>query len=460
MLLERQADPLVDLSVVPPEVPPVVPSVDPLVDLSLEPPADLPTFVRSAYDAMPELGPMMIELVRDDGTKARIYVDVSGAVRQEEYASAAATSPETYQVLKGTAVAETIMVDGRPRFYEQAERIGEDPRVFVYAALGAASGGPLAPGCEVAVSPGEVYAYVPAFAWTHVGVEPVAGRPAHHVKCATRELWIDDATRLTLRSRGAAVDESGLPIDGGSRTVEVASIVTGPQAASLFDMAQPPGVEAISGEEHECATSPYCNASMEPVVTPPPASGAPPADVADVIEGAIDVTTVPAFEVAVSESNGNYPDSTVRVFSDGSGRYRVEDTGQVGTVWEATTVTLTSPDGVVGSQHEVDGTVTWHQLPSRGATTGYPLRLPDGCADGWQLVGTDVVRGSPADHVRCTDKGEDPDWWIDRKNGLVVRVQGPADAPVRTRVREVTALRFADQPAELFELPAGAVVRP
>lgn len=457
MLFDHRADPLGDLTV----PPPAERSVDPAVDPALAAPADLPSFVRSAYDAMPELAPMMIEFVRDDATMGRIYVDASGAIRQEEYASAAATSPETYQVLKGTAVAETIMVDGQPRFYEQAERIGEDPRVFVYATLGAASGGgPLAPGCEAAVSPGETYGYEPASGWTHIAVEPVAGRPAHHVKCADRELWIDPATRLTLRSRGVAVDESGLPIEGGFRTVEVTSIVTGPQPAALFDLARPAGVEAISGQEHECATNPFCLASSEPAVTPPPAAGAARIEVDDVIRGAIDVTTVPAFELVVSQSNGNYPDSTIRSFSDGGGRFRVEDTGQVGTVWESTTVTLTGPDGVVGSQQEIDGTVTWHKLPARGAMTGYPLRLPEACASGWVLVGTDMILGSPADHVRCADGADDPDWWIDRELGLVVRVQGPVDDQYGTSVREVTAIRFAAQPPELFAPPAGTDVMP
>ena len=76
------------------------------------------------------------------------------------------------------------------------------------------------------------------------------------------------------------------------------------------------------------------------------------------------------------------------------------------------------------------------------------------------LVGTDLVDGSPADHVRCADQGVDPDYWIDRALGLVVRAQGPADEQYGTRVEEVTAFRFADQPAELFKVPPGTTVLP
>ena len=91
---------------------------------------------------------------------------------------------------------------------------------------------------------------------------------------------------------------------------------------------------------------------------------------------------------------------------------------------------------------------------------GYPLALPAECATGWELVGTDLVNGSPADHVRCADGATDPDYWIDRELGLVVREQGPADPQYGTRVQEVTAFELAEQPADLFKLPPGTVVQP
>ena len=430
---------------------------DPFQNLSLAPPTDLPAFVRSAYDAMPALGPMTITYLDADGTKGRIYVDGSGAIRTEHFASAGATTPETYQVLKGTDVAETLMVDGVPRFHEQADSISEDPRVFVFAALGAGRG-PISPGCEVAVSPGETYAYTPANGWTWVGAERVAGRPAHHVRCGSSDLWIDAATHLTLRSRGPALAAGGVPVDGQVETIEVTSIEDGQPPEALFDLTPPAGVASISGDEYDCATNPYCHPS-DPPVTPPPAAVAPPADVDAVIKGAVDVTTVPAFELVLSESNGNYPDSTAKVFSDGAGRLRTEHVDEAGTAYESTMITLTGPDGTVGSQIEVDGRITWHHLRDR-VGTGYPLALPPECATGWELVGTDLVNGSPADHVRCSDGATDPDYWIDRALGLVVREQGPDDPQYGTRVQEVTAFQLAEQPADLFELPPGTVVQP
>ncbi len=432
---------------------------DPFKDLSLAPPKDLPTFVRSAYDAMPGLAPMTIGLVHDDGSRERINVDGSGAVRIEDFASADATTPETYEILKGTDVAKTMIVDGQARFYEQADYISEDPRVFVFAALGAGRGAPT-PGCEVAVSPGETYGYTPGSGWVYVGTERVIGRPAHHVRCGGVDMWIDVATRLALRSSGPRIDDNGFPIDGQLETVEVTSIDPGQPPAALFDMAQPAGIAAISGDEYDCASNPYCGASTAPTVTPPPASGGPPVDVDTVIRRAVDVTALPAFEVVVSDSNGNYPDATTTVYADGAGRFRVERLDQVGTAYEATTITLTGPDGAVGSQIEIDGSTTWHQLPERAETTGYPLELPSECNAGWELVGTDIVNGSPADHVRCADEGVDPDYWLDRELRLVVRIQGPDDPQYGTRVQEVTAFRIAEQPAQLFELPARVVVQP
>ena len=70
-------------------------------NLNLAPPADLPAFVRSAYEKMPELEPVTITFT--DGTRTgRIYVDASGAIRTEWYASPDATEPECYTILNGT----------------------------------------------------------------------------------------------------------------------------------------------------------------------------------------------------------------------------------------------------------------------------------------------------------------------------------------------------------------------
>jgi hypothetical protein len=252
----------------------------------------------------------------------------------------------------------------------------------------------------------------------------------------------------------------GVPVDGQSETIEVTSIEEGQPPGALFDLTPPAGVASVSGDEYDCATNPYCRASTAPTVTPPPAAGASPLDVDAVIKSAVGVHPLHAFEVVVSESNGNYPDSTLKVFADGAGRFRTEHVDQSGTAYETTAITLTGPDMAIGSQVEVDGSTTWHQLPARGKTTAYPLALPPDCASGWALVGADLVNGSPADHVHCADEGIDPDYWINRDLGLVVRVQGPDDPQYGTRVQEVTSFRFAEQPAAQFELPAGVVVQP
>ena len=210
-----------------------------LLDISLEPPEDLPAFVRGAYDAMPQLGPVTIAVATDGRPSHRVSVDGSGATRIDTLAvDDGEPEVEGYTIYTGTRMGQLLTVDGRPSWYEQADAISEDPRVFVYATLGAARSD-LSPGCEVAVSPGEEYANTPARGWRHVGVEKIAGRPAHHVSCGTDELWIDVKTHLTLRSRGVARDEEGQPMPGATRTVEVRSIEEGQPSASLF-LLEPP----------------------------------------------------------------------------------------------------------------------------------------------------------------------------------------------------------------------------
>ncbi len=220
-------------------------------DLSLAPPADLPAFVRSTYDLMPELGPVTITFM--DGTgKGRIYVDGSGAVRTERFASPDDTEPETYTIRNGTRLGEVTIVDGQPVWYDQAEAFSEDPRVFVFAALGAARSGPQ-PGCEVAVSPGEEYIGEPGRGWAYLAVEYVAGRPTHHVSCGGSDLWIDTETRVTLRSRGPVLGADGQPIPDQTRTIEATEVTFGQPPADLFAIRRPDGVAAIPADEDSSA---------------------------------------------------------------------------------------------------------------------------------------------------------------------------------------------------------------
>ena len=433
-LLDRRES-IPDLSVVPPS------------DVSIARPQDLPSFVRSTYDRMPELEPMTITF-RDGADKGRILVDASGAIRIERFASPDDPGPETYTILSGTSKGELVMVDGRPRWYAQDEAIGEDPRVFVYATLGAARSAP-SPGCETAVSDGEEYVGEPGRAWVYVGLETVAGRPTHHVRCGD-DLWIDDATRVTLRSRNA------------ERTIEATEVVLGQPPAHLFEIRPPPGIDSIEPEAYACAQDPYCSASPKPVVTPPPArAGTRPSDLDAVLRAAqAAVDDEPAYEVVVDQWSSKYPGSTTRTLHDGTGRYRQELTFE-GETAPANTV-LVGDDYEYVTDMTTDGVVFWRDLssqPDRGRSLGYPLRLPSECDRGWQLVGVDLVHGRTADHLACPGDVAPDAYWIDRKTHLVLRVQTMHDEASGTDVQEVVALRLGPSPAESFDLPEGADVR-
>ena len=72
---------------------------DPIHELSLEPPADLPAFVLSSYERLPQLPPVALTWHDSGSAKGRIYVDRSGAVRFDRFKSADATEPSSYTIL-------------------------------------------------------------------------------------------------------------------------------------------------------------------------------------------------------------------------------------------------------------------------------------------------------------------------------------------------------------------------
>ena len=76
---------------------------DPIQRLSLEPPSDVQALVLSSRDRLPALPPLAMTRLDDGSAKSRIYVDRSGAVRIEQYASADATEPDTYMILSGNS---------------------------------------------------------------------------------------------------------------------------------------------------------------------------------------------------------------------------------------------------------------------------------------------------------------------------------------------------------------------
>ena len=248
---------------------------DPIDKLSLEPPADLPAFVLSSYERLPQLPPVALTWHDSDSTKGRIYVDRSGAVRFDRFASADATEPSSYRILSPNhRISGMASVESEAVWVEQGhEAIGEDPRVFLRTVLSADEG----PGCEMERDPSEVGNGTAAAGWRYVGLEYVAGRPTHHVACVG-DLWIDIETRLILRTQGPAVDDAGQPIPVES--TEVTEIAFGEQPAALFE--PPEGLARMSEEEYNayiCARDlpnelmpgiSDCPSTEEAEATPPP----------------------------------------------------------------------------------------------------------------------------------------------------------------------------------------------
>ena len=438
----------------------------PPIDLSLQAPADLPGFVRSAYGSMPLLPPMTITTTEDGKPLGRILVDAAGAIRIEHFSSPAAATPDMYKIYAGSSMAELLMIDSRPAWYQQDQAISEDPRVFVFAELGGAqSGTGKEHGCEVAISPGEVYSYTPAGAWRYVALDTVAGRPAQHVTCAgVGDLWVDVATRLTLKSQGPRRDSGGWPVAGALRTIEVTAIEPGQPPAPLFEIRPPAGVRVLSDQEYgqqQCVQSGSCLASRGPVITPPPAPGEKPLTAAGELvrlaQGA--PLTVGAYVITIAGTNTgmtNQGSRTVVMF-DGSSRYRIEKTSQLGTVWEATSVTLIGAGYRYMSETQVDGSTVWRAAPRRGGP--YPLGIPATCDAGWQQRGVDVIGGRVADHVGCPG-GDPSDAWIDRVTHLVVRMQSADSTTSGTVVQELVDLQLGAPQGVAWDLPAKASVQP
>jgi hypothetical protein len=218
---------------------------DPLPpQLTLEPPADVQAYVSSAVDRLPQLPPVAFTLLASDGSSDRVYVDRSGAVRFERYASADATQPTTSLLMSGTRVGRTVIVGSNPVWIEQDGAIGEDPRGYLRAVTDLWSGG--GSGCDLKPDPSEAATATPASDWRYVGADTVVGRTTQHLACGGEDVWIDDATRLILRNRVQVTDDASNPVPGTFRTTEVTKIEFGDQPASLFAFAPPPGVAAMS----------------------------------------------------------------------------------------------------------------------------------------------------------------------------------------------------------------------
>ena len=139
---------------------------NPIEDLSLEPPTDVPALVLSSYDRLPELPPLAMTRLDDGTTSSRIYVDRSGAVRIEQYASADATEPDTYIILSGNSVGSLETVGSEKVWVVNQEAIGDDPRIFIPNELASAQIGFDGPGCDLTRNEDEAGNGTAATGWT------------------------------------------------------------------------------------------------------------------------------------------------------------------------------------------------------------------------------------------------------------------------------------------------------
>ncbi len=347
--------------------------------LTLDPPADVGALVGSAYSRMPVLPPMTINAV--SGTETiRIYVDESGAVRIER-ATAGSADPESYEILSGTRMGTLVTGPDGPAWYEQSEAISEDPRVFVYAALSQA-GVTMdnSDACDSVTTPDAQPSSAPRTGWAYVGAERVAGRAAYQVECRGRHLWLDAETRITLRSSGPVVDEEWNVVPGQTETIEVTSIDLGQPPADLFAIRPPAGIPVLDDEAYSCLTDPTCLASPRPIETPPPAAQAPePARLKALIAAAQRADLdLPAFRATMEVTSTKYPGSRTRVFAAGTGRYRIEDTYNVGRGDEGWAVTIGGTDRVLRSEGQGESPAVW-TVTTRERPTAWPLRLLEAC---------------------------------------------------------------------------------
>ena len=300
-------------------------------------------------------------------------------------------------------------------------------------------------------------------AWAYVGLEYLIERPTHRVQCGGIEMWLDIETGLPLRSINAQDPAIGPTIEFTVLELEV-----GPQPAELF--LPPSDRRTVSGDIYNCSMDPACESpsvepapSARPVVTPPPAPGdyAAPTDLdAFIAEVLASHAQLPALEFLVDEYWSPFGmDAQWRTFNDGAGRKRTEfifdPTGA-----RPPTVYLTVGGRTYESyEFTADGRSLWYEFgPAPGGEsepTLPTLGLGEPCPDGWEHMGFDLVVDRPAHHLVCRYL----EIWVDTEWLLVVRNQrNPNPLDFMTFVEEVQELRLGQPPAELFELPADAVV--
>jgi len=246
----------------------------------------------------------------------------------------------------------------------------------------------------------------------------------------------------------------------------------GAQPPDLFSFDPAPGVTVVRADDPACRTLP--NASCEdpapsdwsppPFRTPPPAAAQP--------SGAIDMpallasitaryTDAPALAMVVRSSAHVTGEATVTgvthdslTWADGTGRFRTELDDGFRTIYITT-------GGHIWIRYRFNGPETWADNRGPFADHGGGIDMLGwhaDCAAGWQAVGVDLVLGRTTIQLACGNES----FWIDEATHLVLRSETrPEDSlHFMTWINEVVELRFGPQPADLFQLPAGAGIDP
>ena len=278
---------------------------------------------------MPQLGPVTIAVATDGRPSHRVSVDGSGATRIDTLAvDDGEAEVEGYTIYTGTRMGQLLTVDGRPSWYEQADAISEDPRVFVYATLGAAQKRPV-PGMRGCRESGRGVRQH-ACPWLAPRGRRDDRRSAgpsrvlRHRRAVDRRGDPPCAAQQGRRARrGRAARAGGDPDRRGEQASR-----RGSRPPSCSCWSRPLAPRSSTRPPTACAQDPACGVPPEPVVTPPPAEGEPgrPEDLEALVAAAVVAPeALGAFQVELQgQYAGGRPSVTYRVLSDGAGSYRRE----------------------------------------------------------------------------------------------------------------------------------------
>jgi hypothetical protein len=309
------------------------------------------------------------------------------------------------------------------------------------------------------------------------GSGSVVGRPTHRIRCGNVEYWIDIATLLVLRS--TVTVPSGGPADAGpggrpsaalDPSWEVVEFALGPQPANLFSLAPPDGYTVVRADDPACAlvwfaecVDPVTNpGSPVPYVTPRPvADASAPPDLAAFVAGiSAAYADVPALDLVIESSSHRRGDLVLAgptyrsaQFADGTGRFRTELDD------DDTTIYITT-GGHIWIRYQGDSGPYWMDdkgpWADHGGVGDIMLGFEPACETAWRYEGVDLVLDRPAVRIACDGN----EYWVDRERSLVVRHEWHSTDPLEPMIstEEVVTLEFRAQPADLFDLPEGAVV--